>query len=170
MVAVQHNSIGLTNTQYCHDYTRAHAGHVMLQPARASLSVVLQQSKCKDVLFANAKSVHCRTLPGSLFLLNWPERVGFEVFLVARMKMAVFWVATLSSLVEVYQRFRSTCCLIVLMMEAASTSEMRVHFYQGTWCYNPEDSHLHSCQNEFRDTFPNSPVPNKSTISHLVSH
>jgi hypothetical protein len=28
------------------------------------------------------------------------------------------------------------------MMEAASTSEM-VNFYQTTWCYNPEDSHLH---------------------------
>jgi hypothetical protein len=26
-----------------------------------------------------------------------------------------------------------------------------------------------TCQNEFRDTFPNSPVPNKSTISRLVN-
>jgi hypothetical protein len=26
-----------------------------------------------------------------------------------------------------------------------------------------------TCQNEFRDTFPNSPAPNKSTISRLVS-
>jgi hypothetical protein len=26
-----------------------------------------------------------------------------------------------------------------------------------------------TCQNEFRDTFPDSPVPNKSTISHLVN-
>jgi hypothetical protein len=26
-----------------------------------------------------------------------------------------------------------------------------------------------SCQNEFMDTFPDSPVPNKSTISRLVN-
>jgi hypothetical protein len=61
------------------------------------------------------------------------------------MKMAVFWVVAPSSLVEVYQYFRSTCCLHhqgALMMEAASTSEMSVNFYQTTWCYNPADSHL----------------------------
>jgi hypothetical protein len=29
------------------------------------------------------------------------------------------------------------------MMEAARTSETLVNFYQTTWCYNPEDSHLH---------------------------
>jgi hypothetical protein len=28
------------------------------------------------------------------------------------------------------------------MMEAANTSEMLVNFYQTTWHYNPEDSHL----------------------------
>jgi hypothetical protein len=26
-----------------------------------------------------------------------------------------------------------------------------------------------TCQNKFRDTFPDSPVPNKSMISHLVN-
>jgi hypothetical protein len=26
-----------------------------------------------------------------------------------------------------------------------------------------------TCQNEFRDTFLDSPVPNKSTVSHLVN-
>jgi hypothetical protein len=31
------------------------------------------------------------------------------------------------------------------MMEAANTSETSVNFYQTTWCYNPEDSHLHTC-------------------------
>jgi hypothetical protein len=30
------------------------------------------------------------------------------------------------------------------MMEAASTSEMLVNFYQTTRRYNPEDSHLHT--------------------------
>jgi hypothetical protein len=29
-----------------------------------------------------------------------------------------------------------------MMMEAASTSETSVNFYQTTWCYNPEGSHL----------------------------
>jgi hypothetical protein len=28
------------------------------------------------------------------------------------------------------------------MMEAASTSEMSVNFYQTTWRNNPEDSHI----------------------------
>jgi hypothetical protein len=31
--------------------------------------------------------------------------------MAASMKMAVFWVAVLCSLVEVYLRFRGTCCL-----------------------------------------------------------
>jgi hypothetical protein len=64
------------------------------------------------------------------------------------MKMAVFWVVAPCSLVEVYQRFRGPCCLHYqgdkLMMEAASTSETMVNFYQTTHCYNPEDSHAHS--------------------------
>jgi hypothetical protein len=34
-----------------------------------------------------------------------------------------------------------------LMMEAASTSETLVNFYQTTWHYNPEDSHLHASIN-----------------------
>jgi hypothetical protein len=33
---------------------------------------------------------------------------------------------------------------IALMMEAASTTEMTVNFYDTTWCNNPEDSHLHN--------------------------
>jgi hypothetical protein len=33
---------------------------------------------------------------------------------------------------------------IALMMEAASTSETSVNFYQTTWRNNPEDSHLHT--------------------------
>jgi hypothetical protein len=35
-----------------------------------------------------------------------------------------------------------------MMMEAASTSEMLVNFYQTTWYFNPEDSHLHTCRHE----------------------
>jgi hypothetical protein len=56
--------------------------------------------------------------------------------------MVIFWVVVLCSLAEVYQRFRNTCCLITLMMEAASTSETSANFYQTIWRYNTEDSHL----------------------------
>jgi hypothetical protein len=52
------------------------------------------------------------------------------------MKMAVFWVAALCSLVEVYR------VLIAMIVEAACISETSVNFYQITWYYNPEDSHL----------------------------
>jgi hypothetical protein len=64
------------------------------------------------------------------------------------MKMAVFCVVVPCGLVEVYQRFRGTCCLIALMMEAASTSEKLANFYQTTRRYNPEDSHLHTRRRE----------------------
>jgi hypothetical protein len=39
--------------------------------------------------------------------------------------------------------FLACSLLITLMMEAASTSETSVNFYQTTWHNNPEDSHLH---------------------------
>jgi hypothetical protein len=35
---------------------------------------------------------------------------GFEVFRVICMRMAVFWVVALCSLVEVYHSFRGACC------------------------------------------------------------
>jgi hypothetical protein len=38
--------------------------------------------------------------------------------------------------------------LSTLMMEAASTSETLVNFYQTTQCYNTEDSHLHTRRRE----------------------
>jgi hypothetical protein len=38
--------------------------------------------------------------------------------------------------------------LIALMMGAASISETSVNFYQTTWRYNPEDSHLHTWHHE----------------------
>jgi hypothetical protein len=50
------------------------------------------------------------------------------------MKMVVFWVVAPCSLVEVYRR----------MVEAASTSETSVNFYQTTRRNNPEDSHIHT--------------------------
>jgi hypothetical protein len=38
-------------------------------------------------------------------------QVRFEVLTAASMKMAVFWVVAPCSLVEIYRRFRSACCL-----------------------------------------------------------
>jgi hypothetical protein len=36
----------------------------------------------------------------------------------------------------------------IIRVEAASTSEMSVNFYQTTWRYIPEDSHLHTLCHE----------------------
>jgi hypothetical protein len=48
-------------------------------------------------------------------VLGWPKSksnsVGFEVLTTASMKMAVFWIATPCSLVEVYLRFTGACYL-----------------------------------------------------------
>jgi hypothetical protein len=68
--------------------------------------------------------------------------VGFEVLTAVSMKMAVFWVVMLCSLVEVYQRFRRTCCL----HHQGDESETTRH-------YNPEDSHLHelSCLQQCKE-------------------
>jgi hypothetical protein len=38
--------------------------------------------------------------------------------------------------------------MIALMMEAVSTSETSVKFYQTTQDYNPEDNHLHACHHK----------------------
>jgi hypothetical protein len=38
--------------------------------------------------------------------------------------------------------------IIALMMDAASTTETSVNFYQTTRRNNPEDSHLHTCHRE----------------------
>jgi hypothetical protein len=65
----------------------------------------------------------------------------FEVVTAVRIKMAVFWVVEPCSLVEVYRRFRDvpTSGLIALMMEAASTCETSVNFYQTTRRNIPDD-------------------------------
>jgi hypothetical protein len=52
--------------------------------------------------------------------------------------MAVFWVVAASII----------WAMIALMMEAASTSETSVNFYQTTRRYNPKDSHLRSRRRE----------------------
>jgi hypothetical protein len=58
------------------------------------------------------------------------------------MTMAVIWIVALCSLVEVYRRFTGACFLHhQALIEAASTSETSVNFYQTTQRKNPEDSH-----------------------------
>jgi hypothetical protein len=54
-------------------------------------------------------------------------KAGFDVLTAVSTKVAVFWIVA-----------------IILMMEAARTSETFVNFYQTTRRYNPEDSHLRS--------------------------
>jgi hypothetical protein len=55
--------------------------------------------------------------------------VRLQVLTEASMKMAVSWV-------------------VALMMEAASTCETSINFYQTTQRNNPEDSHLNSRRRE----------------------
>jgi hypothetical protein len=62
----------------------------------------------------------------------------FQVLTAASMKMTVFWDFAPCSLVEIDRRFRGA-----LMMEAASTSETSVNFYETTRRNIPEDRHLH---------------------------
>jgi hypothetical protein len=79
--------------------------------------------------------------------------VRFQVLTAVSMKVAVFWPVVQCSLVEVYRRFRGPCCPHhqgddggrSLMMEAASTFETSVNFYQTTRRNNPEDSHNQFC-------------------------
>jgi hypothetical protein len=90
---------------------------------------------------------------------------NIHFFCLPIFKMTVLWVVAPCSLVKFYRRFRRVCCLHHqgddLMIEAASTSEASVIFYQTTRRDNPEDSHLHIrrrenlkshlCQFSFRD-------------------
>jgi hypothetical protein len=64
---------------------------------------------------------------------NGCEKAGLEVFTAASMKMTVFWVVALCSLVEFAD-----------VSEVLATSNIRasVNFYQTIQRYNPEDSHL----------------------------
>jgi hypothetical protein len=58
------------------------------------------------------------------------------------LKITVFWVLVQCSMEEIYQSFRGICCVNSPTMEAASTSETLVNFYQTTWRWNPEDIRL----------------------------
>jgi hypothetical protein len=53
------------------------------------------------------------------------------------MQMAVWYVVVSEVLAD-----SIISVLIAVMMQAGSTSEMLVNFYQPTQCYNPGNSHL----------------------------
>jgi hypothetical protein len=72
--------------------------------------------------------------------------VRFEVLTAASMMIVVFWVVAPRILVEFHRRFRGVS-IIRTMMEAASTSEMSLNFYQNTRRNNTEDSRLRSVLN-----------------------
>jgi hypothetical protein len=61
-------------------------------------------------------------------------------------KMAVFWIVALCSLMKVYRRFVNTCRRHRngFMTETARTFETSVSFYHTTLCNKQEDSHLHN--------------------------
>jgi hypothetical protein len=61
--------------------------------------------------------------------------------------MTVFWDVAPCVLVESYRRFRGAIRAIALM-EAVSTSETSVNFYEAKRLNNPEDSHLHTRRRE----------------------
>jgi hypothetical protein len=71
MVEIQYNLIGLINTQYCY-YKRPTE---VMSCCNLLMPIVFKQSKCKDVFFTSAASVHCWTITGISFLLNFPEWV-----------------------------------------------------------------------------------------------
>jgi hypothetical protein len=63
--------------------------------------------------------------------------------------IAVFWVVVPYSLIEVYEVSEVLAASIIrAMMEAGSTSETSVNFYQTTRRNNPQDSHLHTRRRE----------------------
>jgi hypothetical protein len=66
------------------------------------------------------------------------------------MKTTVFWdvaPCSLENFTEVSDVLAASI-IIARMMEAASTSEMSVNFYQTTRRNSPEDSHLHTRSRE----------------------
>jgi hypothetical protein len=63
-----------------------------------------------------------------MFLKTHKNKVRFQILTAASMKLAVFWDVAPFSLAVACRRFG----LIALMMEAASTSETSVNFYQTT--------------------------------------
>jgi hypothetical protein len=72
----------------------------------------------------------------------------YRVLIAVNVKTTAFWDTASCNLEEVHRHFRGAYCLhhqgdqvsiiIALMMEAVSTSEMLVNFYETGWCNIPE--------------------------------
>jgi hypothetical protein len=60
--------------------------------------------------------------------------------------------------------------LMALMMEAASTSETLINFYQTTRRYNPEYSHLHTRRRENLKSYWRDLVSLLSTLATRATH
>jgi hypothetical protein len=60
------------------------------------------------------------------------------------MKMTVFWDVVACSLAKFSDVSEVFAASIIRVMEAASTFEKLVNFYQTTWHNIPEDRHLHA--------------------------
>jgi hypothetical protein len=76
-----------------------------------------------------------------------------SVLTATNMKMTVFWDVAPCSLVEINRRFGDAYChIIVLMMEAVSTSETSVKLYQTTRRNISEDSLHHQGDDEVVST------------------
>jgi hypothetical protein len=86
-----------------------------------------------------------------LFSINHSV-VRFHVPTVANMNLTIFWNVAPYSIVDIYQCLRGAYCLhhqddksatrfTAPLMEAVSTSETSVNFYDTTLCDIPEDSH-----------------------------
>jgi hypothetical protein len=88
---------------------------VLLSSPTATSGISITMQSNRDVLFKpNSYYDSCLLTARILRTSNNKQlvyKVGFEVLTAASMKMAVFWVVAPCSLVEVYQRFRGTCCL-----------------------------------------------------------
>jgi hypothetical protein len=86
------------------------------------------------VAYSYALSCHCtlcfQTSPTRPVINNLSSYGGFQVPVEARIKTTLLWVVAPRSPVRVHRRFRDGSCLIALTMEAASTSETSVKFYQ----------------------------------------
>jgi hypothetical protein len=69
-------------------------------------------------------------------------KTKFQAVMTVGIKMTVFWDVALCVLVEVDISEVLTAFIIGLMLEAASTFEMSVTFFQNSQCSIPEDSYV----------------------------
>jgi hypothetical protein len=72
---------------------------------------VERATECEYKLLYSIKNFLSRLCADNSRQSEISEYIGFEVFVVVSLKMAVFWAVVPYSLVEVYRYFRGPCCL-----------------------------------------------------------